>query len=88
MSYEISFGHVVVSESGPVVIIAEAACEHLGSIEVAKRMADAAKHAGADIIKFQFHLPDEMLPGASSSGAAAWTMCSHATTSPLRPMWN
>ena len=64
MSYEISFGHVVVSESGPVVIIAEAACEHLGSIEVAKRMADAAKHAGADIIKFQFHLPDEMLPGS------------------------
>ena len=41
------------------LFIAEAAVEHLGSLEVAKRMVDAAKYAGADIIKFQMHLPEE-----------------------------
>ena len=49
----------------PVVLIAEAAVEHLGSLEVAQCMVDAAQDAGADIIKFQMHLPDkEMLPGS------------------------
>jgi sialic acid synthase SpsE len=62
MSQEISFGRIQISEGSPVVTIAEAACEHLGSLEVAKRMVDAAKEAGADIIKFQLHLPEEMLP--------------------------
>ena len=48
----------------PAVTIAEAAVEHLGSVEVAKRMVDAAKDAGADFIKFQMHLPEqEMLLG-------------------------
>lgn len=64
MSQEISFGRIVISETRPVVIIAEAACEHLGSVEVARRMADAAKEAGADIIKFQLHLQEEMIPGS------------------------
>jgi len=64
MSQEISFGPVVISETGPVVIIAEAACEHLGSLEVSKRMVDAAKGAGADVIKFQLHVPEEMIPGS------------------------
>ena len=44
-------------------IIAEAAVEHLGSIEVAKRMALEAKKIGVDFIKYQMHLPEsEMLP--------------------------
>lgn len=61
---EIAFGRVIVGELRPVAIIAEAACEHLGSLEVAKRMVDAAKEAGADVIKFQLHLPEEMIPGS------------------------
>lgn len=64
MAQEVSFGGVVISETGPVVTIAESACEHLGSLEVAKRMVEAAKEAGADIIKFQLHLPEEMIPGS------------------------
>jgi N-acetylneuraminate synthase len=55
---------VTIGERRPVVVIAEAACEHLGDLEVAKRMVDAAKAAGADIIKFQLHLPEEMIPGS------------------------
>ena len=64
MTEEISIGTVVIGGTRPTVIIAEAACEHLGSLEVAQRMVDAAKEAGADIIKFQLHLPEEMLPGS------------------------
>ena len=44
------------------IFIAEAAVEHLGSLNVAKQMALTAKRSGADIIKFQMHIPEsEML---------------------------
>lgn len=61
---ELTFGRVTAGPDRPVVIIAEAACEHLGSFEVALRLVDAAKAAGADIVKFQHHLAEEMIPGS------------------------
>ncbi|MHB8643761.1 MAG: N-acetylneuraminate synthase family protein [Gaiellaceae bacterium] len=64
MNDAIALGRVTVSSDGPVVIIAEAACEHLGDLDRAMRMVDAAKAAGVDVIKFQLHLPDEMIPGS------------------------
>lgn len=36
-----------------VLIIAEAGVNHNGSVELAKRLADKAKEAGADIVKYQ-----------------------------------
>ena len=55
------------SESN-VLIIAEACDNHFGSIEKAKKMIELAKLAGADVIKFQHHLPDEeMLPDVPKS---------------------
>lgn len=63
MTQELTIGRVTIGEKAPVVTIAEAACEHLGSLAVAKRMVEAAVDAGADIIKFQLHLPEEMIPG-------------------------
>lgn len=36
-----------------VLIIAEAGINHNGSLETAKKMADAARESGADIVKFQ-----------------------------------
>lgn len=65
MGERIEIGRVVIGDDCPVVIIAEAACEHQGSLESAKGIVDAALEAGADIIKFQLHLPsEEMIPGS------------------------
>src|SRR5258706_12988843 len=64
MNQEINFGRISISKTKPVVVIAEAACEHLGNLEVAKRIIDAARDANADVIKFQLHLFEEMLPNS------------------------
>lgn len=41
-----------------VLIIAEAGVNHNGSLDVAKRLVDAASDAGADIVKFQTFVPE------------------------------
>lgn len=41
------------SDKGHVFIIAEVGVNHNGSIDLAKRLADKAKEAGADIVKYQ-----------------------------------
>ncbi len=41
-----------------VLIIAEAGVNHNGSLELAKKMADVAKQAGADIVKYQTAKPE------------------------------
>lgn len=61
---DLRIGNKVIGDDRPVVVIAEAACEHLGSLDRALAMIETAAAAGADIIKFQLHLPDEMLPGS------------------------
>jgi N,N'-diacetyllegionaminate synthase len=42
----------------PVTIIAEAGVNHNGSLEMAKKMALAAKRCGADIVKYQTAVPE------------------------------
>jgi N,N'-diacetyllegionaminate synthase len=44
-----------------VIIIAEAGVNHNGSMEVAKRLIDAAKLAGADYVKFQTFKADNLV---------------------------
>ncbi|MDB4135784.1 N-acetylneuraminate synthase family protein [Gammaproteobacteria bacterium] len=60
----LKLGSLEVSETSAVIVIAEAAVEHLGSLNVAKRMADEAMSCGVDVIKYQLHIPEsEMLEG-------------------------
>ncbi|MEL3908403.1 MAG: N-acetylneuraminate synthase family protein [Treponemataceae bacterium] len=49
----------LITDEGPVYIIAEGCDNHMGDLDVAKEMALQAKLAGADCIKFQHHIPDE-----------------------------
>ena len=44
-----------------ILIIAEAGVNHNGSLELAYQMVDAAKDAGADIIKFQTCIPERII---------------------------
>ena len=46
-------------KNNKILIVAEACDNHFGSINNAKKMIIKAKEAGADIIKFQHHIPDE-----------------------------
>lgn len=61
---KIKVGDRWVGNGEPCFIIAEAGINHNGDMELAKRMIDAAKDAGADAIKFQTHMAEkEMLEG-------------------------
>lgn len=54
-----SFKKLVDNSCGNVFIIAEACDNHMGSLEMAKALARAAKEAGADAVKFQHHIAEE-----------------------------
>lgn len=55
-----------------VYIIAEAGVNHNGNIELAKRLIDMAKEAGADAIKFQTFKAEEST--SASAAKAAYQM--------------
>ncbi|MEK7575798.1 MAG: N-acetylneuraminate synthase family protein [Patescibacteria group bacterium] len=60
----LKFGKLKIGGNNPTVIIAEIADSHNGDIDTAKKMVDEIKKAGANVAKFQIHLPDiEMVPG-------------------------
>ena len=49
----IHIGNRTISCDSPTFIIAEAGVNHNGSMELAKRLIDAAADAGVDYVKFQ-----------------------------------
>lgn len=59
MNTQIKIGKVVIGDHMPFAVIPEAGDNHHGSLSEAIEIAHAAKEAGALIIKFQLHLPDE-----------------------------
>jgi len=62
----LKFGKFTIDETSPALIIAEFSDGHEGSVEHAKQLILAAKEAGADVAKFQMHLPDvEMTAGVN-----------------------
>jgi N-acetylneuraminate synthase len=62
MAREIKFGNRVIGDRHPAYIIAEVGINHNGDIEIAKRIIDAAVHAGADAVKFQKRTPAVSTP--------------------------
>jgi len=57
MTREIKFGQRSIGDGQPVYIIAEIGINHNGDLAVAKKMIEAAAHAGADAVKFQKRTP-------------------------------
>ena len=51
----------VIGTNNPVFIIAEAGVNHNGDIKLAHKLIDAAASAGADAVKFQTFLTDELV---------------------------
>ena len=62
MIREIKIGNRAVGDGHPAYIIAEIGINHNGDLDTAKKMIDAAVHAGADAVKFQKRTPDVPTP--------------------------
>jgi len=50
---KIKIGNKLIGEDEPCFVIAEAGVNHNGSVELAEKLIDTAKDAGADAVKFQ-----------------------------------
>jgi len=61
MSSSMKIGNRTIDSKSPVLIIAEAGTAHLGELDRAKGLIDAAAEAGADCIKFQWVIADEIV---------------------------
>ncbi len=62
MTREIKFGNRRIGDGHPAYIIAEIGINHNGDLETAKKIIDAAVHAGADAVKFQKRTPEVSTP--------------------------
>jgi N-acetylneuraminate synthase len=62
MAREIKFGKRMIGDGHPTYIIAEAGINHNGDLDIAKKIIDAAAHAGADAVKFQKRTPEICTP--------------------------
>jgi N-acetylneuraminate synthase len=62
MKREIKIGNRLVGDGHPTYIIAEIGINHNGSLEIVKKMIEAAAHAGVDAVKFQKRTPEISTP--------------------------
>jgi N-acetylneuraminate synthase len=64
MTREVRWAQRWIGDGHPTYVIAEVGINHNGDVEVAKRIIDAAVHAGADAVKFQKRTPSVSTPAA------------------------
>ncbi len=62
MTRSIRIGDRLVGDGHPTFIVAEVGINHNGDVELAKKMIDAAVHAGVDAVKFQKRTPELCVP--------------------------
>lgn len=62
MTREVKIGNRWIGDGHPIYIIAEIGINHNGDIEIAKKLIDAAKHAGVSAVKFQKRTPALCVP--------------------------
>ena len=65
----VRIGERVVGAGQPCFVIAEAGVNHNGSLEMARRLVDAAVHAGADAVKFQTFRAEKAISPAAPKAA-------------------
>lgn len=53
------FENLIKKSQGEVYVIAEACDNHMGSLDIAKSLVNAAVYSGADAVKFQHHIANE-----------------------------
>lgn len=63
----INFGNRLVGKDQPALVIADIGANFDGSLEKAKRLALAAKQAGADVVKIQSFLAEKIVSGKGFS---------------------
>jgi N-acetylneuraminate synthase len=62
MSRTIQIGNRSIGDGYPTYIVAEIGINHNGDVENAKKLIQAAKHAGVDAVKFQKRTPELCVP--------------------------
>ena len=58
---QIKIGNRSIGDGNKIFFIAEAGVNHNGSIKIGKQLIDAASEAGADAVKFQTFLAEEII---------------------------
>jgi N-acetylneuraminate synthase len=58
----IEIGNYIIGEGHPVFIVGEIGINHNGSVEIAKKLIDAALDAGCNAVKFQKRNPEKAVP--------------------------
>ncbi len=59
---KVKVGNRLIGDGKPVFVVAEIGINHNGSVEITKKMIDAALFAGCDAVKFQKRTPEICVP--------------------------